>query len=220
MSNKTIRYEDLSQDIAILSGGIPDIIIEQIMPMCAQQFASESMSIVEKATGAIKDGKMCLTDTCVNDLMDSSRYEVIGVETVKVEGKTVPFVSRKAFETEDMLCCSITNESTNPITLSFKGFEDTFEREDPKQRNVVEATFIFAPRRTATSCVVPRDSGLFHRAVTALCYSYLYSMPGKDWTDDNRAAFYLASYNQLLTECKRKAKSNDTPNSRECKFSW
>ncbi|HDR1359506.1 TPA: hypothetical protein QB404_000742 [Pasteurella multocida] len=211
--NKTVDYDQLAEDIALLSGGIPDIAIRQILPTCVQRYATESMCFVESTVGRIKDSVFVPGDNCQGGIPSSPRYEVVSVEQVTYKRNIVPMVSRKG--SANVIGPSATLHTTNDdrLTVKFTGISDTDE-------NTVTVTYYIAPKRNADSCMTPRDEGLFNRAVTSLCLYYLHMMPNRNWTDTQLAAHNLAVYESLVVEGKRKAKNNDTPNLRECIFSW
>lgn len=208
-----IQYDDLTDEIALVSGGIPDIAISQLIPMCVQRYASETLCIKEQVSGIIKDGVFIRADNCNSELTQSGRYEVIALESVKFRGNLVPFLSDKLFDTDGMGCCTLQRDHEGSTLIRFHNIDDTDKPE-------VSVTYVLTPKHSATSCVVPRNSGLFKRAVTSLCLHYLYSMPNRDWMNAELSAHHLLMYENMLIEGKRIAKNNDLPNHRECKFSW
>ncbi|XWY20048.1 hypothetical protein ACNGTO_03060 [Bisgaard Taxon 45] len=211
--NKIIDYDQLAEDIALLSGGIPDITIRQILPMCVQRYATETMCFIETTDGHVKDSIFVPNDKCQGGIPSNPRYEVISVEQVTYKRNIIPMVSHKG--SANVIGPSATLHTTDDgkLTVKFTGISDTDE-------SVVNVAYYIAPKRNAESCIVPRDEGLFTRAITALCMYYLHMMPNRDWSDTQLAAHDLTIYESLVIEGKRKAKNNDTPNLRECAFSW
>lgn len=208
-----ITYDQLAEDIALQSGGIPDVAIRQFLPMCVQRYVTESMSLMEVANGHIKNGMFIPSGECAGDMLPiDNRYEAISVERVTYKRDVVPLVSIKG--SADVIGPSATlHYRDGNLAVKFTGIYDTDE-------DIVTVYYYVAPRRTATSCTVPRDSGLFMRAVTALTLFYLYNTPNREWTNVELASYNLSEYQTLLIEGKRKAKNNDTPNLKECAFSW
>ncbi|WP_143933393.1 hypothetical protein [Pasteurella testudinis] len=100
------------------------------------------------------------------------------------------------------------------LSVTFNGVKN------PSTTDTVRALVYFAPTRDSVECEIPRDSGLFLRAISALVMAKLYVMPNRPWTDLGQSQYHYGIYADLLVQAKRQAKSNDIPVVRECKFSW
>ncbi|UDW84625.1 hypothetical protein K7G91_000912 [Pasteurella canis] len=211
--NNVIYYDQLAEDIALLSGGIPDIAIGQIIPLCMQQYAADSLSLVEEVTGRVKNGIFEPENGCSSYLSMSSRYDIVSVDSVTRKNNSVPVIPRYESTSPELPSCSLVSIAGKTPELRFFGHDDSID-------NDTRVMFIIAPKRNATHCVVPRDRGLFIRTVTALCLYYLYNMPNRDWSNMDLAAQHYAIYHDLIVESKRKSKGNDMRVVRECKFSW
>ena len=209
MAVADIDYQQLADDIALLSGGIPEHIVGQVIPLSVQEYFSETRALTTPVTGAINGNTLRLDED--GDL------EPVAVSRVVCAGHNVPVYSLRAgFESRDFCCAlaAVYADDGREVELRF------FRTPPEYQQAEVTALVTYSPTREATSCPLPRDSGISLRALTALVLSKLYAMPNRPWTDLAQAQLQFAIYGDLVVKAKRIAKSNDSATNRECTFSW
>ncbi|MBE2897785.1 hypothetical protein HPC37_02810 [Pasteurellaceae bacterium 20609_3] len=212
MAVADLDYTELADQLALFTGGIPEHVVIQVIPMCVSRVAAETKTLAGSLTAELDDH-----DTFHFDLDDDR--EVIEALSAKINGKTVPFIDRRRIVSATHPCCCLIEKYSDDGRESVLQFFNIGPR-DADSAVEASVSYTFAPTLEATSCPVPRDSNLFIRVVRELVLYELYIMPNRPWTDFKLAGHHLANYDQLIVELLRKGQVNDMPSDRVCAFSW
>lgn len=204
-----LDYETFADDIALQSGGIPERVILQFIPMSVQDFASGARTFTELVELDMVDGKA--------KVPQDDDMEVIIVDNVALDGTPLSQYARRVGLHTDRSCWY-----SDTVRNSKGGIDEYIVPMNAEYtpESKITALVAYAPTRNATSCHTPSDGGIFIRGVTAIILARLYGMPQRPWTDEKLAATQYSIYADQLTKAKRWAKGSDTALTRECKFSW
>lgn len=194
-------YSELAERIALESGGIPEFILDQILPLCANDFFTDSRIWRKRSKLHVK-GRRCL----FSHMLDDEEY-VVRVERMETpDGVEIPAITNNP-----------STEYSLSYTFSTHGIE--LHGDDDKLPTHVLIEVSVAPSILAEE--IP-DELLFHcrRAITALVLSRAYMTPNREWTNNGLSVMYLKQYDEFLADAKRLGSGNKANVNRECTFSW
>ncbi|MFU2136626.1 hypothetical protein [Gallibacterium anatis] len=195
-------YSDLADRIALESGGIPEIMLIQLIPICANDYFTDTR--LWRRRCRLKP-RRC--HCAFNQAMSEDEY-VVRVERVETpDGVAVPAITRN----------SAPHSHSLSYTFSTNGIEIHGNEDDVPDYFDVEVSL--APSPLAEEMPDELDHHA-RRGITALVLARAYLTPNREWTNNDLGTFYLKQYDQFVLDAKRLAQGGRANINRECAFSW